>query len=51
VTWPFGTPLPSENEREADRVTEITVQKEETVGGTERVIKPDEGAIATDEIH
>jgi hypothetical protein len=53
VTWPLGTPLPNEKEREADQVTEITVlaQKEETVGGRERAIEPDEDEITADEIH
>jgi len=51
VTWPLGTPLPNENEREADQVTELTVRKEATVGGRERTIKTDEGEINADEIH
>ena len=46
-------PLPNKNEREADRVTEITAtaQKEETVGGRERAIERDEDEISANEIH
>jgi len=53
VTWLLGTPFPNEMEREADRVTEITVlvRKEETAGGRERAIEPDEDEITANEIH
>jgi hypothetical protein len=53
ATWPLGTPLPNEKEREADQVTEITVpvQKEETVGGRERATEPGEDEITASEIH
>jgi hypothetical protein len=53
VTWPHGTPLPNEKEREAVQVTEITalVQKDETVGGRERAIDPDEDEISANGIH
>ena len=53
MTWPLGTPLPNEKEREVVQVTEITVlvQKDETVGGRERAIEPDEDEISANEIH
>jgi len=40
-------PLRNEDEREANRVTEIPVQKEEAVAGMEKAIGPDEGEIVT----
>jgi hypothetical protein len=51
VTGPIRMSPQKGNEPEADRPTVITVQKEEAVGGTVRVINTDEGEIVTSVIH
>jgi len=43
--------LPNENEREADRATGITVQKEEDIGETGRAINTEEDETVTGVIH